>query len=70
MPEVAICTEKDVIPALGAGILFEDERLEYTPEYLAQHLAVCLPLLIQPLLSIIEIFVRNWQQSDLYDAVC
>jgi len=29
MPEVAICTGNDVIPALGAGILLKGERLEY-----------------------------------------
>jgi len=33
MPEVAICTENVVIPALSAGIVIKGERLEYPPEY-------------------------------------
>jgi hypothetical protein len=40
MPEVAISTENVVILALGAGIVFKGERLEYPPEYLIQHLLV------------------------------
>jgi len=32
MPEVAIYTDNIVIPALGAGMWFKDERLEYPPE--------------------------------------
>jgi hypothetical protein len=50
MPDVAICTGNVVIPALGAGIVFTGERPKYPPEYVVQHLSVCLPLLIQPLL--------------------
>jgi hypothetical protein len=46
MPEVAICTDNVVIPTLGIGIVFLGERLEYPPEYLLQHLSVCMPLLI------------------------
>jgi len=46
MPEVAICTENVVIPALGAAILFKGERLEYPPENLLWPLSVCLLLLI------------------------
>jgi len=68
MPEVAICTEVVVIPALGAGILLKDERVEYLPEYLVQHLSVCLPLLIQWLLRNIAVPDRNRQESDHYDA--
>jgi hypothetical protein len=30
-PEVAICTENIVIPALRAGIVLKGERLEYPP---------------------------------------
>jgi len=37
MPVVAICTEKVVIPALGAGISFKDGRLDYPPEKFVQH---------------------------------
>jgi hypothetical protein len=59
MPEVAICKEHVVIPALGARIEFKGERLEYPPEYFVQHLTVCLPLLIQPLLRNIAVLVRN-----------
>jgi hypothetical protein len=33
MLEVAICPENVVIPALGAGIEFKDERLESPLEY-------------------------------------
>jgi len=33
MPEVAICRENVVIPALGAGIILTGERPEYLPEY-------------------------------------
>jgi hypothetical protein len=33
-PEVAICTENVVIPAISAGIVFKGERVEYWPEYL------------------------------------
>jgi len=69
MPEVAICTENVVIPALGTGILFKGERLEYPPEYLVQHLSVCMPLLINPLLRNIAVLDRNRQESDHYDAV-
>jgi hypothetical protein len=45
MPELAICTQNVIIPALDAGILCEVQRLEYPPEYLIQHLSVCIPLL-------------------------
>jgi hypothetical protein len=44
------------IPALGAGIELKGERLEYPPEYFVQHLTVCLPQLIQPLLRNIAVF--------------
>jgi hypothetical protein len=69
MPEVAICTENVVIPALGVGILFKGERLEFPPVYFIQHLSVCLLLLIQPLLRIIELLERNRQESDHYYGV-
>jgi len=69
MPEVAICTENVVIPALGAGIVFKGERLEYPPEYLIHHLSVCMPLLIEPFLRNIAVLDRNGQESDQYDAV-
>jgi len=64
MPEVTICTENDVMPALGIGILFKGERLEYPPEYIVQHLSVCLMLLIQLLLRNIEVLDWNRQESD------
>jgi hypothetical protein len=69
MAEVAICTENIVIPALGVGILFKGERLEYPPEYFIQHLSVCLPLLIQPLLRKIAVLDRNRLESDHYEGV-
>jgi hypothetical protein len=69
MPDVAICTENVVLPALGTGILFKDERLEDLPEYLVQHLSVCMPLLIKPLLRKIADLDRNQQDSDHHDPV-
>jgi hypothetical protein len=69
MPEVAICIENIVIPALGAWYLFQGESVEYPPEYLIQHLSVCFPLLIQPLLRNIAVLDRNQQESDECDAV-
>jgi len=39
-PEVAICTENTVIRALGAEIVFNDERLQYPLENLVHHLSV------------------------------
>jgi len=69
MADIAICTENVVIPTLGAGILFKGERVEYPPEYLVQHLSVCLLLLIQPLLRNIAVLDRNPEESDHYDAV-
>ena len=69
MTEVAICTGNIVIRALGAGILFTGEWLEYPHEYLIQHRSVCLGLIIQQLLRNITVYDRNWQQSDHYDAV-
>jgi hypothetical protein len=45
-PELAIGTELVIIYALGVRISFEGERLEYSPEYILQHLSVCLSLLM------------------------
>jgi len=61
MPEVAICTEKVIIPALGAGISFKGERLKHPPEHRVQHLSVCMVLLIQPLLINMAVLDRNRQ---------
>jgi len=69
MLEVAICTEKVVLPALGDGILFKVQRVKLPLEYLVQHLSVCLPLLIQPLQGNIDVRDRNQRGSNLYDAV-
>jgi hypothetical protein len=69
MPEVAICTENVVIPALGVGILVKGERLEYPPQYFLQHLSVCLLLLIQQLLRNIAVLDRNQQVIDYYEGV-
>jgi hypothetical protein len=55
MPGVAVCTENVVIPALGIGLLFKGERLQYTLEYIVQHRSVCWLLLIQPLLKYVVI---------------
>jgi hypothetical protein len=60
MPEVAICTENVVTPAVGAGILSKSERQEYSAEYFFQHLAVFLLLLISTLRSTIHVFDLNW----------
>jgi hypothetical protein len=59
MPEVAICPENVVIPALGAGMLFKGQWLDYPLQYVVQHLSVCFPLLIQPLLRIIAVLDWN-----------
>jgi hypothetical protein len=69
MPEVAICKGNIVIPALGTEILFKGERQEYLQEYLVQHLSVCMPLLIHPLLRTITGLEQNRQESDRYDTV-
>jgi hypothetical protein len=69
MPEVAICTENIVIPALGVGIVFKGERLEHPPEYFVQHLSDCMPLLIQPLLRNLAGPDRNRQASNHHDTV-
>jgi len=69
MPEVAICTENVVIPTLGAAMLFKGEWPKYLPEYIFQHLSVCLPLLIQSHLMNIAVLVGNRLESDYYDAV-
>ena len=63
-PEVTICTKTIVIPALDVGIGFQADRLEYQPEYVIQHLSVCVPLLIQPLLRNIAVLDWNPQESD------
>jgi hypothetical protein len=70
MLEVAICTENVVIPAFGGGRLFKCQRLEYQPEYFIQHLSVCFPLCIQPLLRNFAVVDCNRQESDPYNAVC
>jgi hypothetical protein len=41
-------------------MLFKGEWLEYPPEYFIQHLMVCLPLFIQPLLKNIAVLDWNW----------
>jgi hypothetical protein len=41
-PEVDVGTENVLIPALGAGIVFTQDRLLYAQEYFVQHLSVCL----------------------------
>jgi hypothetical protein len=69
-PEVAISTEKVVISALGTGILYKEDMLEYLCEYFFHHLSVCLPLLIQPALRNIAVLDSKRQHSDDYDAVC
>jgi hypothetical protein len=69
MPEVAICTENVVIPALGVGNVLKGERLEFPQEYFVQPLTVCLLLLIQPLLRNIVVLDWNGQESDYHDAV-
>jgi hypothetical protein len=69
LPEVLICTENDLIPALSVVILFNGERLEYLPEYFFQHLSVCFLLLIPPLVRDAAVLDRNWEKSDRYDPV-
>jgi hypothetical protein len=49
--------------------MLNGERLEYPPDYFVQHLLVCLPLLIEPLLRNITVLDWNWQESDHYDGV-
>jgi hypothetical protein len=55
MPEVAICTENVVIPALGPGMLFKGKWLEYPPAYCIQHLSVCFLLLLESLVKTIAV---------------
>jgi hypothetical protein len=69
LPEVLICTENVLIPALSVAILFNGERLEYLPEYIFQHLSVCLLLLIPPLVRNAVVLDRNREKSERYDAV-
>jgi hypothetical protein len=57
-----------VIPTLGAGIVFNGQRLVYPLEYMVQHLSVCMVLLIQPLLRNIAVLDLNQQESNHYDA--
>jgi hypothetical protein len=40
-------------------MLFKGDWLEYLPEYFVQHLSVCLPLLILPLLGNIAVLNSN-----------
>jgi len=44
--------------------LIKDEWLEILPEYLVQHLVLCLPPLIQPLRMEIAVLDWNEQESD------
>jgi hypothetical protein len=69
MAVLPICTQNIVIPALGVGILFNGERLEYAMEYFVGHLAVLLRLLIQPCLRNTVDLDWNRQESDHYDGV-
>jgi hypothetical protein len=68
-PEVAICTENNEIPALRAGNWLDGKRLVYLRDHFVQHLLVCLPLLIQPLLWDIVILHWNRQESDHWDII-
>ena len=58
-----------VIPAPGPGIVFTGKRLEYPPEYVVQHLSVCMPLFIELVLTNMAAVDRNLQESDHYVAV-
>jgi hypothetical protein len=70
MADVDIWAENVIIPALGAGILFNGWWVEYLPVYkFVQHLSVCLPLLIQPHMRNIAALARNRYESDHFDAV-
>jgi hypothetical protein len=69
MPEVAVCTENFIIPAPCAEILFDSEKMHYTPEYLCQHLSVFFPLQILPLIRNIAVLDLNQLESDQSDAV-
>jgi len=63
-PEVAICPEIVVLPALSAGNVFTGERLKYLPEYLVQPLSVCMPLLMQQFLWNIAVLDRKQQKGN------
>jgi hypothetical protein len=58
-----------VLPTLGAGMLLNGEWLQYALQYIVQHLSVCLPLPIQPLLRNIVFLDWNWEERDYYNAV-
>jgi len=67
--QVVICKKNVVIPTLGAGILFNGERLKFLAQYSVQHLSVCLPLLMPPLWRNIVVIDCSRQGSDQYIAV-
>jgi len=58
-----------VLPPPGTGIVCTGEWLESTLEYFVEHLSVCLPLLIQPLLRNFLVLDWNRYEGDHYDAV-
>jgi hypothetical protein len=64
MREVGICTVNVVILTFSAGIVFTGETLEYWPQQIARHLAVCLRLLIQPRVRVSAVLDRNREESD------
>ena len=68
-PEVTICTENISIPALWAGIMFPGERREYPPQYLVQHLSVCLLPHITPFAGNLGSQDWNWQKINHYEGV-
>jgi len=57
------------MPALGGGILFKGERLDYQAEYFVQHLPVWLPLLVQQLVKNIPVVDWTPQESEHYNGV-
>jgi hypothetical protein len=64
MTEIAISTEHIVIPALGAGIKFNTERLKYLLKYVVKHLSICLTMLVETPMRNIVVLDRNRQESD------
>jgi hypothetical protein len=60
MPNVTTCTENVVLPTVSAGIVGKGQRLGYEPDYIIQHLSVCVALVKQLFLRNIPDLSWNW----------
>jgi hypothetical protein len=69
MPDVAICPQNVEIPALGADIVYNGDRMKFSLETVVWDLFVSWPLLIKQHLRNLVDHDRNRQQSDYYYCV-